>query len=283
MVEEITAVKTYLTCCITLGTAIGKYYEILACLELCPCSGCVAVNVKVSRCLLAIGEPVAAVCAVIYSDNSAILVENYCYTVAVGGEITCVILGEYPNCLGCSGTGGDSLVDSPLACNCFKLLCANGQEHRTFVTGALGCASCLCAFCIGAAAAVSANAFTLVACALLCANLFFALCVLALAAGSANVFTFVSVAFALFCASFFCAFSVKALAALFTFALAEVRSLGESDAGNYHLCTDCAVFKEERTSKVAGGAVGSNDHVFAFLTGCECLLEIFFICALSGI
>ena len=224
--------------------------------------------------MLAVGQPVAAVCAVVYSDNSAILVENYCYAVAVGGEFTLVILGEYPDCLGCSGAGGDSLVDSPLTCNCFKLLCANGQEHRTFVTGALGCASCLCAFCIGASAAVRANAFTLVAYALLCANLFFALCVLALAADRANVFTFVSVAFALFCASFFCAFSVQALSALFTFALAEVRSLGESDVGDNHLCAYCTVTKEERTGKVAGGAVGSNDHVFAFLTGCECLLEV---------
>ena len=281
LVEEITAVKTDLTSLVAIGTAVRKYYEVLALLELCPSGGCVGVNVKVSRCLLAIGEPVAAVCAVVYSDNSAVLVENNCYAVAVGGEFTGVILGEYPNCLVCCGCGGDSFVDSPLACNCFKFLRANGQEHRTFVTGALGGASCLCTFCIGATAAVFTNAFALVACALFSANCFCALCILAFAAGSANVFTFVSVAFALFCAVFFCTFSVKALATLLTLAFAEVRSFGEFDAGDTHLRTDCTVIEEELTGKVACGAVRRYDEVFTILERCECLLEVISCSALS--
>ena len=281
LVEEVTAIKTDLTSLVAFGTAVRKYYEVLACLELCPSGSCISVCIEMNGCLLtAIGEPVTNVCTVVYSNNSTVLVENNCYTVAVGGEFTGVCLGEYPNCLVCCGCGGNGLVDSPFACYCFKLLGTDGQEERTFVTYTLSCASCLCAICIGATTAVFTNAFALVACALFCASCFCAFCILALAAGSANVFTFVSVTFALFSAYCVVAFGC-ALAALSTCICANVRSLRESNAGDGHLSTDCTVAEEEGTGKVACSAVRSYDEVFAFLTRCECLLEVISCSALS--
>ena len=141
-------------------------------------------------------------------------------------------------------------------------------------------ASFFLAFCVLALAAGSANVFTFVsvAFALFCASFFCAFSVQALAAGSANVFTFVSVAFALFCASFFCAFSVQALAALFTLALAEVRSLGESDAGKSYLCAYLTVAVEEATRNVAV-SVGGYNEVLAVLQRCKCFLEVACCCA----
>ena len=62
-------------------------------MELFPCYCSVSINVEVSGSLLAFGKPVATVSTVIYSDNSAELIKNYCYAVAVGGELTLVILG----------------------------------------------------------------------------------------------------------------------------------------------------------------------------------------------
>ena len=142
----------------------------------------------------------------------------------------------------------------------------------TLVTLALGLASCLCALCIGTSAAVLTLGFALVASTLLCANCLFASCICALAAIRTNALTLVSVTLALLCALGLIALGC-ALTALSAYVSTRVRCLGEGDAGNGHLRTDCTVGKEESTGKVAV-AVRSNNKVFACLTGVECLCKV---------
>ena len=272
LVEEVAAVKTNLTSLVTVVT-VGEYHEVLALLELGPCYGCISTGSEVHRSLLAIGKPVATVSTVVYSDNSAVLIKNNCYAVGVGRELTDIILGEYPNALICCGSGGDGLVDSPRAYYCLILLGADGNEHGSCVTCALLGACCLEALCIGTLAAVLANALTLVASALLSANSLGASYILALATGRTNALTLVSVALALLCANLVSALR-GTLAALRTYVLAHMRSIGEGDTGDAQLSTYGTVGKEERTGKVASSSVRSNDHILACLKGSECLLEV---------
>ena len=122
------------------------------------------------------------------------------------------------------------------------------------MTCALSFASRVCAICIGALAAVFTNVFASMlgfACTLVGASCLGAFCVCTLTASFANMLASMS------------------------------GSLGESDAGDSHLSTDCTVAEEERAGKVACSSVRRYDHVFAFLTRCKCLLEVLSSGALS--
>ena len=141
------------------------------------------------------------------------------------------------------------------------------------MTCTLGSASCLSALCVGTAAAVLALGLALVACTLLCAYGLGTIRVLALTTGLTSVLTNVSVVVgALLCAYFLIALCVKALAADLALGLTLVRSLGEGDAGDGHLCAYGTVTEKERTGCVTGSTVRSDYKVLALLERSVCLL-----------
>ena len=231
-----------------------------------------------SGCCLTLFGIEAAVCTVINLNELAVSIDNDCRTVAVGSEVAGVVLVEDPHCLACSVSSGDLGVVCPLTVNSLKLLAVYGNKLGVFVTCTLCCTSLLGASAVGTLAAVLTNALALVdlygsAYALLCTYSLGALCIKALATGLTDALALVSVTLALVSAN--CILTIGgALAALGTYVLANVRSLGEGDTGDTHLSTYGTVVKEELTGKVARSSVRSNDPILAFLTGSECLLEV---------
>ena len=233
---------------------VGKNDKKLAFAEFGPCYGCISSGGEVSGCCLAFCSPEAAVCTVIDLDELAVCVNNNCCAVTVGCKAAGVVLIKDPHSLGCCICSSDFGVVCPLAVNCLKGLAVNGDELGVFVTCALSFASRVCASCIGALAAVFTNVFAIM----------------------------LGLAYALVGTSCLGAFCVLALTASFANVLASMSgSLRESNAGDGHLSTDCTVAEEEGTGKVACSAVRRYDEVFAFLTRCECLLEVVSCSALS--